>query len=357
MSGFLPWAALLVLAAVAAVCLPLLRRGRTVDVRAGSGAGADAGKAAGADGAAPAPPRSPWLALALGVAVAALAAGLYPLWSNYSWSAADERARLAERAGVPALLAATREHPGDAEAWLKLGAAWTTLQQWREARAAFERAVAASGGRQPAALAGLGQALVLGGEGQVSPRALGLFEQALRIDPASEQSLFYSGLAYLQQGRAADARARFVAMLALDPPQRVRDVLEKQVAELDGQLAEQAAATASAISVQLSLSESLSGKVPAGASLFLFVPAPAGGPPLAVKRLGSQLPQQVSLSAADSMLPGHSFKAGDTVKVVARLSKTGSPLGAPGDLYGEIQAKAGEGGVHALVIDHQVPAN
>jgi hypothetical protein len=76
-----------------------------------------------------------------------------------------------------------------------------------------------------------------------------------------------------------------------------------------------------------------------------------------VKRLGNQLPQQASLSAADSMLPGHSFKAGDTVKVVARLSKTGSPLGAPGDLYGEIQARAGEGGVHALLIDHQVPAN
>jgi cytochrome c-type biogenesis protein CcmH len=341
MSGFLPWAALLLLAAVAIVCLPLLLRGR----------------AAGAPGAPPPAPPAPWLALGLGLAVAALGAGLYPLWSNWSWKAADARAQLAERAGIPALLAATRKDPADAEAWLKLGAAWTTLQQWGDARMAFERAVAATGGRQPAALAGLGQALVLGGEGQVSPRALGLFEEAPRIDPASEQSMFYSGLAYLQQGRIADARARFVAMLARDPPQSVRDVLQRQVTELDGQLAAQAAATASAISLQISLDPALAGKVPAGATLFLFVPAPAGGPPLAVKRLGNQLPQQASLSAADSMLPGHSFKAGDTVKVVARLSKTGSPLGAPGDLYGEIQARAGEGGVHALLIDHQVPAN
>lgn len=348
MSGFLPWAALLLVVAVASVCLPLLRKGAPGAAQAPSGVSP-------ASPASPAPP-SPWLALGLGLLVAGLAAGLYPLWSNYSWKSAEARAQRAEQAGVPALLAATRSNPGDAEAWIRLGAAWTTLQQWGDARAAFEQAVIASGRRQPAALAGLGQALVLGGEGQVSPRALGLFEEALRLDPKSEQSLFYSGLAYLQEGRPADARARFAAMLALDPPQRVRDVLQKQVDELDGQLAAQAAAAASAISVQVSLDASLAGKVPAGVSLFLFVPAPAGGPPLAVKRLGSQLPQQASLSAADSMLPGHSFKAGDTVKVVARLSKTGSPLGAPGDLYGEIQAKAGEGGVHALVIDRQVPA-
>ena len=334
MSAFLPWAALLLVAAALLLCLPLLRR-RPAD--------------------APRPAR--WLALGLGLAVAGLGAGLYPLLSNYSWQAAQERAQLAAQAGVPALLDATRRNPADTDAWMRLGAAWTGLKRWGEARDAFGHAVAASGRRQPAALAGLGQSLVLGGDGQVSPTALGLFEEALRIDPASEQSLFYSGLAYLQDGRLADARVQFVTMLALGPPPTVRNVLQKQVAELDGQLAEQATAAASSISLQLSLSASLAGKVPAGASLFLFVPSPGGGPPLAVKRLGSSLPQQASLSAADSMLPGHTFKTGDTVKVVARLSKSGSPLGAPGDLYGEIQAKAGEGGVHALVIDRQVPAN
>ncbi|MFM2287855.1 MAG: hypothetical protein RL684_998 [Pseudomonadota bacterium] len=334
MSGFLIWAALLLLAAAAGLCLPLLRRHQP--------------------GAAP---PSRWLALALGIAVVGAGAALYPLLSNYSWQAAQARARLAGHAGIPALVDATSAQPGDAHAWIKLGAAWASLQQWSEARAAFERAVAVSARQEPAALAGLGQVLVLGGDGQISPAALALFEEALRTDPTSAQALFYSGLAYLQEGRAADARARFVTLLALDPPQRVRDVLQKQVADLDQQLAAQAVAAASAISLQLSLSPSLAGRVPPGASLFVFVPSPAGGPPLAVKRLSAQLPQQVSLSAGDSMLPGHSFKAGDTVKVVARLSKGGSPLGAPGDLYGEIQAKAGEGSAHALVIDRQVPAH
>jgi cytochrome c-type biogenesis protein CcmH len=342
MSGFLPWAALLLVATVAIVCLPLLRR--------------RVGEAAPAANAGAAPPPARWLALGLGLAMAAVGAGLYPLLSNYAWKAADERAQLAEHAGIPALLAATREHPADVSAWLKLGAGWAGLQRWTEARAAFAQGVAISGRHEAAALAGLGQVLVLGGDGQVSPQALGLFEEALRVDPTSQQALFYSGLAYLQQERVADARARFVAMLALDPPQNVRDVLQKQVAELDTQLAAQATMAASSISLQLSLAAALAGKVPAGASLFVFVPSPGGGPPLAVKRLGGRLPQQVSLSAADSMLPGHTFKAGDVVKVVARLSTGGSPLGSPGDLFGEIQAKAGEAGVHALVIDRQVPA-
>jgi cytochrome c-type biogenesis protein CcmH len=334
MTGFLTWAALLVLAGALALGWPLLRPRAAL------------------------PPLKLTGLLAAALMVAGGAA-LYPLLSNYSWHGAEARAQAAERAGVPALVQGTREHPGDVQAWLRLGAAYSSLQQWSLARPAFEQANALAQGHSAAALAGLAQVLVLAGSGEISEPAMQLFEKALQLDPASPQALFYTGIGYLQAGQSQLARDRFAAMLALGPPQGVQAVLKKQIDELDAELAgaqaSAAANAASTITLQLSLAPALAGKVPAGASLFLFVPSPGGGPPLAVKRLGSQLPQQASLSGADAMLAGHGIKAGDTVKVVARYSTGGSPIASPGDLYGEVQARAGAPGTIALLIDRVTP--
>jgi cytochrome c-type biogenesis protein CcmH len=331
MTGFLIWAALLVLGGAIAIGLPLLRP----------------------RGAGPAPPR-----LTAALAIAAVIAGgaaLYPSLSNYSWHGAEQRAQAAAHAGVPALVQGTLEHPEDVQAWLRLGAAYSGLQQWSLARPAFERADALAQGHSAAALAGLAQILVLSGQGEVGDAAMKLFERALALDPASPQALFYTGIAYLQSGQTQLARDRFAAMLALGPPENVQAVLKKQIDELDAELAGAQASAASRITLQLSLAPVLAGKVPQGASLFLFVPAPGGGPPLAVKRLDAHLPQSASLSGADAMLAGHGIKAGDTVKVVARFSQGGSPIASPGDLYGEVQARAGAPGTVPLVIDRVTP--
>lgn len=333
MTAFLPWAIPLVAAAIVLLCLPLLGRR--------------------ADGAPPAR----WLATGLGLGTPVLCAVLYPLWSNYSWQAAAQRELAATHAGVPALRAAVAAHPGDVQALDRLGSAYAALERWPEARATFAAAVQASGGRDAPALAGLGQVLVLTGDGSVGPAALRLFEQALAIDATSPQALFYSGLAYLQAGRTADARARFLAMMALGPPENVKSALARQVAQLDAQLADEAAAAASAIHLKVLLAPALTARVPAGASLFLFVPAPQGGPPLAARRLAATFPQETTLSAANAMIPGHAFKAGDRVRVGARLSKSGSPTGSAGDLQGTIELKAGDGALHELVIDSVAPGS
>jgi cytochrome c-type biogenesis protein CcmH len=332
MSAFVIWAALLLLGGAIALGLPLLRP------RAGE-------------------PALRLTALLVVLGVIAGGGALYPLLSNYSWHRADERAQAAQQSGMPALERATQLHPEDVQTWLRLGAAYSGLQQWSLARSAFEQADSLAQGRNAGALAGLAQILVLTGDGQVNETAMKLFERALQIDPNSPQALFYTGVAYLQSGQTQLARDRFAAMLALGPPEKVQSVLRRQIEALDTELAGAKASAASAISLQLSLAPALVGKALPGASLFVFVPSPGGGPPLAVKRLGSQLPQQVSLSGADAMIAGHGINAGDSVKVVARLSKSGTPTASPGDLYGEVQARAGAGATLQLVIDRQTPAN
>jgi hypothetical protein len=68
-----------------------------------------------------------------------------------------------------------------------------------------------------------------------------------------------------------------------------------------------------------------------------------------------QFPQQIILSAADSMLPDNKLKAGQLVQVTARLSKGGSPVGQSGDLYGQISCTAGKSGVRELKINQVSP--
>jgi cytochrome c-type biogenesis protein CcmH len=95
----------------------------------------------------------------------------------------------------------------------------------------------------------------------------------------------------------------------------------------------------------------LAAKIPADASLFVFVRSPTGGAPLAVKRRPARLPQDVDLSAADAMVAGHGVQPGQKVLVVARISSSGSPLPQSGDLSGEISCVAGKGGAQSLQID------
>jgi cytochrome c-type biogenesis protein CcmH len=110
-----------------------------------------------------------------------------------------------------------------------------------------------------------------------------------------------------------------------------------------------------AIHLHVTLAPALAARVPANASLFVFVRAPNGGPPLAAKRIGASLPQDVELSAADSMIAGRGLTPGQNVSVVARISASGSPQASSGDLYGQIDTVAGKSGARALEIDKLSP--
>jgi len=87
----------------------------------------------------------------------------------------------------------------------------------------------------------------------------------------------------------------------------------------------------------------------------VFVQAPGGGPPLAAKRLAPQLPQDVTLSANDSMIAGRGLKPGQHVQVMARLSASGAPTASAGDLQGALPAIAGSKSSYQLLISQPRP--
>lgn len=329
MSGFIAGAAALSLIAVLFVVLPLVR-------------------------ARAAPPPAAVAALVAALALIGLGA------LTYSWLGNPLAIRLAAAnartaSGSIAQLARHVERdPHDLEGWLKLGGAYALTGQYALALRAYEQADTLAGGQSAPALTGVGESLLLlqGLQGAQTAQASADFERALKLDPKSPKALFYSALLAEQAGSLELARTRFAAMLDITPapPPNVRAALLKQISTIDAQL-HPAIDAATAIRLHVSLSPQLSARVPANASLFVFVRAADGGAPLAVRRSAVTLPQDVVLSADDAMIAQRAVRPGQKVTVVARISASGSPLPQRGDLYGQIEYVAGKTGPRSLEID------
>jgi len=368
MTTFIFIAIALTIAAVGVVVIPLLKR------RAES------------------PEPAVWAAFgATGVLIFG-AGALYVTWSNWSWRTTDTSGT--PQGMVSNLARRLEQNPSDVDGWLMLGRSYSVLEQYQLAERAYQRADRLSGGKNSEALVGMAEALALIDEKELDGRAGQYIEKALELDPKSGKAQFYGAAAALRRGDLKLARDRFSNLLALNPPANVKPILEQQIAAIDQKLgggappaagssdakgqnpdknpsvasAEGRASSSSSegsgaaakpappVRVKVTLSAKLNGQVPSSAPLFVLVRDPRqAGPPLAVKRLASQFPQTVELTTGDSMLPGHTFAAGQLVEVVARVSRSGSPMGASGDPFGLAAHRVGEGGIVDIVIDHVTP--
>ena len=334
MVGFILLAAALTVAAVLVVVVPLLSRGGS---------------------AAPAT----WTALGAAAVLIVGSALLYVTWSNWPWRTAT--APDSPQNMVARLARQLERHPQDVPGWLMLGHSYTVLQEYPLALRAFERADRLSDGKNAEALTGEAEALTLNDDTELDGRAARLIERALVVAPDSGKALFLGAMVAARRGDLPLARQRFTKILALNPPDNIRTILVQQVAAIDARLASpgapatRAAPGTAAVRVRVTLSPRLStqtGNFP----LFVFVRNPQlAGPPLAVKRLSSHFPQDVELTAADSMIPGRVIGAGTTVQVVARIARSGNPVGASGDPFGELTYRVGQDGRESLVIDRLMP--
>lgn len=343
MVTFLLVAAVMAAIAAAAVALPLLR---------------DA--------------RSRVLAATAALVVIGLSAGLYRVWSTWDWNAPTDAA-----AANPDVLAMVKkletklaEQPNDAQGWLMLGRSYGALNRLDDAIVAYDHAHTLDGKNVEATI-GLGEAMSMRAGGEILPPAAQLFEEAVAAAPDNPRALLFSGFAAAVRGDSALARKRWETLKAMNPPPEVVQMLDQRIAELGsgppgmapGQPAATAPATAGAsatdagpaarATVNITIAAALKPRLRADVPVFVFAREPGSqGPPLAAKRLtGAAIGTQVQLSASDSMIPGHALASGQRVSITARVSFSGQPTPAAGDLYGELSYDVGKDGVRDLVID------
>jgi len=317
------------------------------------------------------------------ISIAALAVTLYAHLSNWDWHAAENET--AKNAEVDTLLqrleAKLKADPSDVTGWMLLGRSYSTTGRFALAADAFQHAYDLTKGDNIEAVVGLGEALALVDEASLQGRAGKLFEQALSVAPNHPKALWYSSMAALQAGDLRTGRDRLKLLLAQNPPEELRGMLERQVQDLDQQLGDAGqgsappaamaagvepkppvgAATGTAqrsIRVEVTLSPTLAGKVSGEMPLFILARDPAaGGPPLAVQRHSStQLPLAIELTERDAMMPTRTIATVPRVQVVARLSRSGGPQAQSGDLFGQADYDfAAAAGTVSIVIDRVVP--
>jgi cytochrome c-type biogenesis protein CcmH len=196
-----------------------------------------------------------------------------------------------------------------------------------------------------------------------------LILQALEKDPDDMKGLELAGIYNFQEKNFGQAAYYMKHLYKLLPPESpyAQDILEAQkeatrlsrnattgldnLADADAAKAEPAAAGATLHGV-VDIAPALKAKVAAGDVVFLFARSAGGGAPVAaIRSTADKFPLEFELSDAMAMNPDNKLSNFKEVTLTARVSKSGQPMGAAGDLEGSIaNVKVGSKGIK-LVID------
>jgi len=274
-----------------------------------------------------------WSVLGVALGIPLIAALLYVNLSTWSWFADPAASVTGHGAGgLPAIEAMVgdleqrlRENPADVDGWLLLGRTYVAMSAFPRAVDAYRKAYEQTGPENPEAATGLAEALVLTDEAALSGEAGDIFEAVLARNPNHPKALWYASIKALRAENTRLAQERMERLLALNPPEQIRNILREQLVQLGvdvppaGDLAAAADAAAApaveqpaaapaaesaaaapagrAIQVEVSLAPALRDRVQADLPLFILARDPATpGPPLAAVRRGaSQLPLTVTL--------------------------------------------------------------
>ena len=393
---FLACAALMLMAALAFVLLPLLRHQRASNPAAERLRALDAAREAGVvdaeeyarkramlgDAPPDAPRAKPVLAAIVLAAffVPAAALTLYRFVGSPqaidapTAAAADEPAAHANAAdmqqAITALAERLKQQPDDAQGWALLGRAYAATGQAKEALDALRHAHELAGD-DSALTVEYAQALALGApDHRIDGESRKLLEGVIAKEPDNQRALWLLGISDYQAARYDAAIARWDTLLPLvadhaDVAASVRRQIVEAQARRDGKAppedladarppspssneaaspaahsnaAPMAAAGDAAhspkLTVQVQLDPKFAAQLDPSATLFVFARAASGPPmPLAIQRLkASQLPLTVTLDDSMGMMPSMKLSMFPQVVVGARISKSGNALPSSGDL-------------------------
>ena len=345
MTAFILICALLVAVAVILLVWPLL-------------------KPAGIEGVAT--PRANIAAAAVAAALPLMAFAAYFWASEYPWDQAQQTAHPSGAPDLERMIAQLQERlaqqPDDIEGWKLLGRSATVTGNYTAARDAFSQAYTRTQGQDPDAVVGYAESLVLLDEREIDGQAAQLFEQAIGMAPDNARALWYGGIVAYRRGDMGLAQQRWVELQQYDLPPDLKQMVAERLSELEvatGGTPRKEPAVAAAdgtVRVTVRLASTLAAQAPTGATLFLIARRGDAGPPLAaVRRTTGSWPVVLTMTDANAMQPGTSLAAGGPVRLVARISRSGQPNAASGDLYGEVSYDFTATNPVTLTIDRTVP--
>ena len=257
---------------------------------------------------------------------------------------------------LPKLEQRLREQPNDITGWTMLGRAYMGLARYPEAAQAYDKLTQLTP-QDAQAFADYADALAMANGQKLAGKPAALVAQALKLDPNNGKALYLAGFAAIEAGKPKQAIAHWDKLLAQLPPDAEgAAMLKEKLAELRQQTGMKSTPMAS-LSGQVRLAPALRDKAAPQDTLFIFARAVAGPKmPLALLKLQvKDLPVNFKLDDSMAMSPQMKLSNFPEVEIVARISKSGMAMPQPGDLEGiSAPVKLGAKNI-AIEISKQVP--
>jgi len=285
------------------------------------------------------------------------------------------------------------ESQEDFDGWMLLARTLKTVQRYPEALEALQVALRIRPD-DPQVMVELAEARIfVSPDGRIDPDSVFLLERALELNPEQQKGLWLMGIASAQAGDLAFAISYWESLLALlEPGSQVAQSVQQQIHEAQARLGMEPtsmpAATAQADAqpatppaaqepapgpaaqpagdagawagtmVRISASDAAQAAMPPNALMFVVIrsAAVAVGPPLGVRRIiGPQLPLEITVTDADSMIAERRISLESEIQLQARISLSGKPGAASGDWQSApVKVSLDSGEPVELVIDQQV---
>ncbi len=331
------------------------------------------------------PPRNPakLLAIALVVVLPLFTVPLYITFGNtdallpQESIATDANGIIRSDEGLQSLEKKLKRLPKNPNDWWTLARSYTELKRYPDAVRAYEQLVNLVPGEAQLWANYADVYAMAHGQTLQNPEVAKLLAKSLELDANNPTALALYGSAAMERGDYVEAITSWQklvdqvqpgsqdAQMYLGGVKRARELLAAQpggkekLAKLStGKAPEKSAANAAAaITGKVSLSPALVGKVAPTDVVFILARA-AQGPkmPLAVLRKQvKDLPLKFTLDDSMAMQPQLKLSGFEQIVVVARVSKSGTPMAQSGDLQGLTgSVKPGVKGLN-IVIDTIVP--
>ena len=246
--------------------------------------------------------------------------------------------------------------PDNAEGWFMLGRSYMLIKNYPKAVEALKKTYALASDN-PDVITRYADALAMMKDGVVSGKPAELIQKALAINPKHPEALWLAGIASMEAGKPEEAIDYWQrAKQNMPADAESQGMLDKAIAKaqsdagIEAPAPAQASATPAkantaqsaqkaAIQVTVSLDPALAARAKPDDLVFIYAKAASGPPmPLAVQRKKvKDLPVTVTLDDSQAMMPALKLSGFDRVIVGARISRSGNPIGAPGDLEGASQ--------------------
>ena len=190
--------------------------------------------------------------------------------------------------------------------------------------------------KDPGLAAQYAQSLYLAAQRRLTPEAAAQAKLALQLDPDQATALGLLGIDAFEREDYAQALLHWRHLLRVLPAGSPNaELIQRGVAQAEQRLGPEGM-PGPRLEIAVSLAPELAAAVPDGATLFVLARAAGGSPmPLAVVKMAAgKLPATVVLDDSMAMAPGMNLSSAAKVEVIARISASGQPRGAPGDLEG-----------------------